>query len=110
MPEIATLAEDVLVLRPRGELDVQTSQPLREEIEESIRRGMKKLLVDMSRVTYVDSSALGVLVTGLKMARKSNGVLKLYGLQSNVRRVFDLTRLSKFFEIYDTEEQALASF
>jgi|YelNatPaOPRAMG01_1025707.scaffolds.fasta_scaffold00049_15 anti-sigma B factor antagonist len=110
MPGTATLSREVMVLRPQGELDVQTSQPLREQIQDSLRRGNTRLVVDLSEVTYVDSSALGVLVTGLKQARKANGCLKLCGLRGNVLRVFELTRLTKFFEIYETAEQAIKSF
>lgn len=110
MAGIATLSREVTVLRPKGELDVQTCQPLKDQIQESLRRGQNRLVVDLSDVTYVDSSALGVLVTGLKMVRQSSGTLKLCGLQGNVLRVFELTRLTKFFEIYENADQALKSF
>jgi len=110
MGEVAAVERDVVVLQPHGELDVHTCSPLREEIEQHINNGQTQLVVDLSDVTYLDSSALGVLVTGLKLARKSGGTLKLCGLQNNVRKIFDLTRLSKFFEIYDDPDSAAGSF
>ncbi|NOZ57009.1 MAG: STAS domain-containing protein [Calditrichaeota bacterium] len=110
MGEVTTVERDVVVLHPHGELDVHTCNPLREDIERYIQSGQAQLVVDLSDVTYLDSSALGVLVTGLKLARKSGGALKLSGLQSNVRKIFDLTRLSKFFEIYDDPDSAASSF
>ena len=65
------------------------------------------ILLNMSNVTFVDSSALSLLVKYMKTCRQNNGDLIICGLQSHVRVIFDLTRLDKVFRIFPTEEEAL---
>lgn len=102
--------DGVVVIAPVGELDVNTSSRLMEIIGEEIGRGTLKMLINMEAVDYVDSSALGVLVSGLKMMRNQSGKLKLCNVRGSVERIFDITRLARFFEIYASESEALASF
>lgn len=102
--------DGVVIILPSGELDVHTSARLMEMIGEEIGRGTLKMLINLEAVEYVDSSALAVLVSGLKMMRNQNGRFKLCNAHGPVERVFDVTRLSKFFEIYGNESEALASF
>lgn len=64
-------------------------------------------VVDLSNVEFIDSSILGVLVSGLKWATNKDGDLKIVGLQAPVRAMFELTRMYKVFEIYDTLEDSL---
>jgi anti-sigma B factor antagonist len=65
------------------------------------------IVVNMTQVNFIDSSALAVLVKGLKRCRQQTGDLMLYGLQQPVRVIFELTRLDKAFQIFGTEEEAL---
>ena len=58
----------------------------------------------------MDSSGLGVLVAILKLLKKNNGQMKIVELTPTIKKVFELTRLSNFFDIYDTEEDALKNF
>jgi len=88
-----------------GEVDIHGTPRLKETLA-SLTKGQVKLLVNFSGVTYIDSSGLGVLVGALKEAAKEGGRLVLSGLTRDVRTVFDLTRLAKFFEIYDDEATA----
>lgn len=88
-----------------GEVDIHGTPRLKETLA-SLTKGQAKLLVNFSGVTYIDSSGLGVLVGALKEATKEGGRLALSGLTRDVRTVFDLTRLAKFFEIYDDEATA----
>ena len=69
-----------------------------------------RLVVNMSAVTFVDSSALSLLVKVMKICRQRHGDLIICGLQSHVRVIFDLTRLNKVFNIHNTEEEALRAF
>ena len=100
----------VVIITPEGELDVYTSSQVKEIIDGELGQGRAQMVVNLQKVTYMDSSALGVLVSGLKSARRLNGSLKLACLGKSVDRIFQLTRLTKFFEIYNSEEAALASF
>jgi anti-sigma B factor antagonist len=65
------------------------------------------VVVNMQQVGFIDSSALAVLVKGLKRSRQEGGDLILYGLQQPVRVIFELTRLDKAFQIFATQDEAL---
>jgi anti-sigma B factor antagonist len=81
-----------------------------DQLNEEIEKGNFKVIVDLAVVEYVDSSFLGAIVAGLKRATMKNGDLKLVGLQPPVRAMFDLTRLYKIFDIYDSMDDAVKSF
>jgi anti-sigma B factor antagonist len=102
--------DGVTIIIPDGELDVYTSPSLKDIINQEIGQGHLKVVINLKKVTYLDSSALGVLVSGLKAIRRKKGSLKLSDLTESVEKVFQLTRLSKFFEIYDSEDGAVISF
>ncbi|OQY10444.1 MAG: hypothetical protein B6I28_01025 [Fusobacteriia bacterium 4572_132] len=93
-----------------GEVDVYTSIELKKALNEAIDKGAKKMLINLDKVTYMDSSGLGVLVAILKKIRKEQGNLKLLKLTENVKKIFEITRLTKFFEIFEEEEEAIKSF
>jgi anti-sigma B factor antagonist len=64
--------------------------------------------VDLSDVRFIDSSGLGALVSGFKNAVTYKGSLALAGFQDQVRSMFELTRLNRVFDIYVSEQEALA--
>lgn len=101
--------DDVVVFAPEGELDVSNIPELKKVFNEIFQDGHPKVVIDLDRVTYMDSSALGVLVNSLKELRKRNGTLKIANLTGNVERIFKLTRLIKFFETYPSTEEAILS-
>lgn len=70
----------------------------------------KKIIIDLSKVEFVDSSFLGAIVSGLKKVTGVKGDIKVLGLQPPVRAMFELTRLYKVFEIFDSREDAVLSF
>ncbi len=100
---------DVVVFAPEGELDVSNIPELKKVFNQILHEGHTKVVIDLDKVTYMDSSALGVLVNGLKELRQRNGTLKIANLTGNVERIFKLTRLIKFFETYSSAEEAMLS-
>lgn len=102
--------ETVLIFDIRGELDAKAAPDLKERLMEKINSGYHRVLVNLSDISYLDSAGLGVLVSGLKLATRQNGDLRMWGPQDEVKNIFQLTRLNKVFQIYDTEEQAMASY
>ena len=68
-----------------------------------------RVFLNLKNVRYIDSSGIASLVEGLKASRDLGSRLILYGLNKTVREVMQLSRLQKIFEIYEDEEQALAS-
>jgi anti-sigma B factor antagonist len=87
------------VLAAAGELDVHTAPELRERLSELIGTGSKTILIELSGVTFVDSTALSVLVSALKRLRQADGDLQLSSPTASVRRVFEITGLTRLFTI-----------
>lgn len=96
-----------LVVRLEGDVDAYSSSKIKDELLGLIDRGSSSMVVDVSKVPYMDSSGLGMLVTVLKNINKKHGVLRLTGLNEDLRNIFRLTRLDKVFQIYETVPEAL---
>jgi anti-sigma B factor antagonist len=89
---------------------IEFSGTLKDDLLKKIEHGNGKVVIDLGEVEFVDSSFLGTLVGGLKKTASKNGDLKIVNLKEPVRAMFELTRLYKIFEIFDTVEDALNSF
>jgi anti-sigma B factor antagonist len=90
-------------------LDAHNSKELKDYLLELLDNGTKKLILDLSEVRFVDSSGLGALLSGHKNAGLRDGRFALAGVQSRVQSMFELTRLTRVFEIYPGVEAALAN-
>ncbi|HGY55895.1 MAG TPA: anti-sigma factor antagonist [Caldithrix abyssi] len=97
-----------VVKEKRATVDI--SGPFKEDLIKHISEGNKNVIVDLSSVEFVDSSFLGALVAGLKKTTLVNGDLKISGLQPPVRAMFELTRLYRIFDIFESVEEAQNSF
>ncbi len=101
----------VMVVMVREErLDAHNSDELKAEMNRLFESGTKNLLVDLKEVRFIDSSGLGVLVSGFKNASTHQGSIKLCSLQTQVKSMFELTRLQRVFDIYQTIDEALESY
>lgn len=89
-----------------GDIDMGTSPGLRKTLLDSLKR-TPRLVVNLREVRYVDSSGIASLVEVLKEARNTEKQLVLFGLNKTLQEVLQLTRLTKIFEIWETEEEAL---
>jgi len=89
---------------------LEVSGEFKEELLKKIENGNVKVIVDLSQSEFVDSSFLGSLVSGLKRATMKNGDLKIVGLQPTVRAMFELTRLYRIFDVFETQAEAIKSF
>ena len=69
-----------------------------------------RIIFDMSRLRFVDSSGLGSIMLCLRRLNTSGGILKLCGLSKSVQALFELVRLHKVFDIYPTKEEAIQAF
>ena len=101
-----TIKDDVAVLSIDGEVDMFSSPQARNAIMELVKKRVPKVIVELSAVTYMDSSGVATLIEGLQLCQKYNGLLVVAGLRDNVREVFELTRLDKIFKIYADVEAA----
>jgi anti-sigma B factor antagonist len=98
-------SEDGITITVAGEIDVATSPTLRQELHTALDAGAPRVVIDLSKTTFIDSSGLGVLVGALKRRREADASadqpLILIGLQDPVRKVFEITGLSTLFTIED---------
>jgi anti-sigma B factor antagonist len=97
------------VVAVAGEIDVYTSPLLQERLVEVLRDGSSSIVLDLSAVTFLDSTGLGVLITGLKRCRSADGDLVLVTAQPNVLKVLEITGLNDVFQVHDSVEDALAT-
>jgi anti-sigma B factor antagonist len=107
---IERLDDGIFVVSPSGELDAYTAPDLRSEVHQLIESGgATRLVVDLTAVTFLDSSALGVLVGALRRMRERSGELHLVEPRPTVRRIFEITALDAVFALHATREDALAA-
>jgi len=99
---------DRTVVEVRGEIDVYTAPVLREELTSLVDAQRTNLVVDLTQVSFMDSTGLGVLVGGLKKVRTLGGDLSLVIDQETILKVFRITALTQVFSIHSTLEDALA--
>lgn len=97
---------DHTVLDVGGEVDVYTAPRLRERLVELVEQGAKHVVVDLSRVEFLDSTGLGVLVGALKRLRAVNGTLGLVCAHERLLKIFRITALDRVFALYDSVETA----
>jgi anti-sigma B factor antagonist len=90
-----------------GEIDVYTAPNLKQQIITLLDSGVRHILINLTNVEYLDSTALGVLIGGLKRLRERDGSLDLICPNPRIKRVFEITGLDKIFDMYTTEEEAL---
>jgi anti-sigma B factor antagonist len=100
---------DRTVVHLGGEIDVYTAPLVREKLDEQIHAGRTDLVVDLTEVSFLDSTGLGVLVGRLKLTRTRGGSLRLVGKDERVLKVFSITGLDKVFEIHPDLDSALAA-
>lgn len=99
------------LLRVIGDVDMNTSPNMRAVMQDIFRGdaegGIKTLLIDLSRVQYMDSSGIATLVEIMQNCRKKSVRLGLCALSPPVRDVFELARLGSVFELYQTVDEAM---
>jgi anti-sigma B factor antagonist len=96
-----------VVVYIRGEVDLYSSPEVRKIIISLTKQKSPAIIIDLAKVTYMDSSGIATLVEGLQQTGKYKGKFAVVGLRSGVKEVFELSRLDKVFDIYENEEQAL---
>ena len=83
---------------------------LRDTIRDSVGQGVKKILLNLGDVTYIDSSGIGELVSAFTTAKNQGGELKLLNLTKKVHDLLQITKLYTVFDVRDDEAGAIRSF
>ncbi|WP_295383855.1 STAS domain-containing protein [uncultured Thiodictyon sp.] len=95
------------VVRLPDRLLMADAADARTQLKEILTGGNGRMILDLTRTEFMDSSACGALVGSLQTARKQGGDVYLFGMSNNVRALFELTRLHTVFQIFDDEAAAL---
>ena len=98
---------DAGVLIVSGEVDIFTAPQLKERLVEQFDAGVTRLVVDLTAVTFIDSTALGVLIGGVRRVNGAGGVMALVVDSRPVERVLGITGLDRVFSMYHTRAEAL---
>lgn len=104
---VRMLEGDIPVIEMQGEIDVYTAPQLKQQMIVLMEDGASVILVNLTLVEYLDSTALGVLIGGLKRMRETDGNMILICPAPRIRRVFEVTGLDKIFDIYNSEADVL---
>lgn len=97
----------VIVLAPEGRLDITTAWQFRLKLQECISKLSPHIVVNLSKVNFIDSSGLTSLVAGMRDADKEKGSFRLCQVHPEAKLVFEVTMMDSVFEIFDSEDQAL---
>ncbi len=97
------------VLPLEGEIDLHVSPRISASLGAMINEKPKQVVVDLTNVSYIDSSGLAVLIEGMQNVEAYGGKFALAGLQANVRPIFEIARLDQVFRIFPDTDAALAA-
>ena len=100
---------DTHVIELGGEIDLYTAPEFKDRMVQVIEEGKKRVVVDLSNATFIDSTTLGVLVGGVKRLRPSGGTLAIVCSNQNISKIFEITGLDRVFPIHDSRDDALSA-
>lgn len=96
--------KEVLVVKPEGDVDIYTSIKFKNEVVSSFEERNVDILIDGSKLEYLDSTGLGALISLLKMVRETDNGIIIENLKPNIRKLFNITELDKLFTIRGEED------
>jgi anti-sigma B factor antagonist len=102
------LKEQPNVLPLEGEIDLHVSPEVAESLRTMIAKKQKVIVVDLTKVTYLDSSGLAALIEGMQKVQEYGGKFALAGAQESVQHIFEIARLDQVFQIFPDVDSALA--
>jgi len=98
------------VIDVSGQLDAFTTPDVKAEFKKLTDARRYKFVLNLEKVNYVNSTAIGAIVAVAQQVRRRKGDLKVFGMKEDIRKVFDLVGASKILEMFETEQEAVNSF
>jgi anti-sigma B factor antagonist len=103
--------KNIFVIQPKGNfIGGDETDELRDSVKSLSEKGNKKLIIDLGEVLYLNSTALGVLISAHANYTKREGKIVLCQLNKNIENLFVITKLALIFDSFHSLEEALASF
>ena len=100
---------DIVILSISGELDLYNAPELKDSFQALIEEKKYKIIIDLDRVSYIDSSGIGALISSYSNLKKFQGQLRICNIAGTVKKVFELTKLTTFFQMDDTLENSISA-
>ncbi|MEE8576274.1 MAG: STAS domain-containing protein [candidate division Zixibacteria bacterium] len=105
------IQDDVVILEPKGKImGGPDASLLHDKLYEYIGKDKKKVVVDLALVDWMNSTGLGILISGYTTLRNNNGQLKLANVTAKIQSLLTITKLVTVFEAYDSIDEAIKSF
>ena len=114
MPPQFSLSEENIddqrhVVAVTGEIDLFTAPELKAVLSEAVEAGRTRIVVDLTETSFLDSTALGVLIGAVKRLRSRDGALTIVNTDANIAKTFEITGLDQIFTIRPTRDEAVAA-
>jgi anti-sigma B factor antagonist len=101
----------VMIVEPKGKImGGPESTALHDLLHDLIDQGKKNVVIDLGKVDWMNSTGLGLLISGLTTLRKSGGELKLANVTDKIQSLLTITKLVTIFKSYDSVDEAVTSF
>jgi anti-sigma B factor antagonist len=107
--ELLRLSNHVAVVELEGEVDINAARQFEEALSQGISDGATRVIIDFAKVSFVDSTALGVVVGGVKTTKAQGGTLGIVCCEENIRGIFETTRLDEILDVYRSRAETLAA-
>lgn len=103
--------DDVMVLELSGKImGGPDFEKFKDEITAILEAGSKKVVLDLGGVPWINSTGLGILITGYHSVKAAEGQLKICNVKERVLSIFYISQLENIFDVFETREEAIASF
>lgn len=110
MPVHTELRDGLAICRIEGDVNLRAAPDIKKTFAGLIDQKPPRIVINFSKVSYIDSSGLGMLVETLKRVKAYGGCLKLTNLSSMIKSMFEIIKFDKIFDILPDEESAIADF
>src|SRR6266576_5142676 len=104
----ALLQDRANVLAIEGDIDLHISPAITESLNAMIKKKPERIVIDLSRATYIDSAGVAALILAMQEVEGYGGKFFLSGLQETIRSIFEISRLDRTFRIFPNVDAALA--
>lgn len=109
MSLILNSRKNTLIVHVGGDFDLVTAAEFREKIDQSLEETMSQnLLLDLSKITFIDSSGLGVILGRYRKVKKNHGEMVIYGIKPAVEKILKVSGISSLMPLCKTEKEAWA--
>jgi anti-anti-sigma factor len=102
------MADEICILRPQGRLDSGTGSAFEKELLAHIDGGAQKLLLDFSKLQYISSAGLRIVLLAAKRMKASGGRIALCSLNRQINEVFEISGFSSILDIFPSHDDAVA--